>query len=56
MKIILEEDNIYEKMNENNVIKDTLKFQNETKKLLNNEDFSWLNLTKHQSKQSLSYG
>lgn len=54
MKII-PEDHVYEKMNENDAIKET-KISKRNQNLLNNEDVSWGNLTKNQSKTSIFYG
>lgn len=56
MKLLLEDVNIHEKIKETTVVKDAQEFKNETKKLLQNEDSSWLRHNNHQSKRPILYG
>lgn len=46
-KMKLQDDNIYEKVNRQKVIKETQRFKHKTRKLLKKEDSSWLKLIEY---------
>lgn len=55
MVLLLEDNNIYEKINEHRVVEETRKYNNETKKLIKNEDSSCLKTSEHRPKTAILY-
>lgn len=53
---LLDDDNIYEKINKQKFIKERWKCRNETKKLLKNDDYFWVKLIEHRPKTPTFYG